>query len=479
MQEHCVKSEAAASDHALHGTPPRRGLGAGDERIAIRVKALSPRPRGRHRQEYCVKSETAASDYSLHGKPSSRGPGAGACGFCHNGNKLSPLLVALLALTLAGAGLGSVHADGPNRVGLVVRLGDGSLTTRCVEFGGPEISGYDVLVRSGLNIVAAFDSGMGAAVCAIEGEGCPVEECLTCAQPNYWAYFHLKNGTWVYSPAGVSGYKVRNGDVEGWSWGTGDPPPVVPFDQICAPPPTDTPAPTDTPPPTETPIPPTATLPPATPTATSPPPAPMVWFRLDGNPIAAGTCTTVRWDTDNAQEIYLDGERVSADGSREVCPTTLQEYHLRVVSAAGEQTDTLVLGVTGAVPSPTATSQPAALPSPSPSPLPQPAPATSSPPSPTPEPGADPSPSPSPTAQPPPATSPSPSPTPERVALVSRARVEARAVQPTLAPSRSAGTASPARDSQGPSATLLGITTFNLLMIGLLSWLIVRILQRR
>jgi hypothetical protein len=421
-------------------------------------------------QEHCVKSEPAASDHSLHGKPSSRGPGAG---------KSYPLLVVLLVLTLAGAGLGSVHADGPNRVGLVVRFGDGSLTTRCVEFGGSEISGYDVLERSGLSFAAAFDSGQGVAICKIEDEGCPVEDCLTCAYPNYWAYWHLRDGSWTYSQVGASGYKAHDGDVEGWSWGTGDPPSVVPFDQICAPPPTDTPAPTDTPLPTETPVPPTATLPPATPTATSPPPAPVVWFRLDDNPIAAGTCTTVRWDTDNAQDIYLDGERVSADGSRELCPTASQEYHLRVVSAAGEQTDTLVLGVTGAVPSPTAVSQAAALPSPSPSPLPQPAPATSSPPSPTPEPGADPSPSPSPTAQPPPATSPSPSPTPERVALVSRARVEARAVQPTLAPSRSAGTASPARDSQGPSATLLGITTFNLLMIGLLSWLIVRILHRR
>jgi hypothetical protein len=412
-------------------------------------------------QEHCVKSEPAASDRSLHGTPPGRGLGAG---------KSYPLLVVLLALTVAGAGLGGVHADRPNRVGLVVRFGDGSLTMRCIEFGGSEISGYDVLERSGLSVTAAFDSGQGAAICKIEHEGCPVEDCLTCAYPNYWAYWHLRDGSWAYSQVGASGYQAHDGDVEGWSWGTGDPPPVVPFDQICAPPPTDTPAPTDTPLPTETSVP---------PTATSPPAAPMVWFRLDDNPIAAGTCTTVRWDTDSALEIYLDGERVSADGSRQVCPVTPQEYRLRVVSAAGEQTDTLVLGVTGAVPSPTAISQPTGFPSPSPSPLPQPAPATSSLPSPTPEPGANPSPSPSPTAQPPPATSPSPSPTPERVALVSQARVEAGAVQPALAPSRSAGAASPARDSQGPSATLLGITTFNFIMIGLLSWLIVRILRRR
>jgi hypothetical protein len=258
-------------------------------------------------------------------------------------------VISLLVVVLTDQLCMPAHARQPNRVGLVVVHGDGSTSTRCIEFNESEISGYDVLQRSGLKIVAAQDSGAGAAVCAIDGEGCPKGSCLTCDMPNYWSYWHLEGSAWTYSPVGASLYKAHNGDVEGWRWGGGDPPPVVPFDQICAAPPTDVPPPTETPMPvTDTPIPPTDT--PA-------PPTPMVWFRLDENPIEAGSCTAVRWDTADVVEVYLDGERVDPNGSRGACPTASQEYHLRVVSAAGEQTHTLVLGVTGAPPT-TATSLP-------------------------------------------------------------------------------------------------------------------------
>ncbi|RLC66222.1 MAG: hypothetical protein DRI48_05180, partial [Chloroflexi bacterium] len=69
---------------------------------------------------------------------------------------LIPIVLLLSSLTLANVGphLPGTQAQSPNRVGLVVRFGDGSLVTRCVEFSEPEISGYDVLTRSGLNVVA-------------------------------------------------------------------------------------------------------------------------------------------------------------------------------------------------------------------------------------------------------------------------------------------------------------------------------------
>lgn len=286
-------------------------------------------------------------------------------------------MIYLALLALIEVSLPGVRAQTLNQVGLVVRFGDGSVITRCIEFNEPEISGHDLLLRSGLDIIDAFDPGQGVAICSIEGEGCPASSCLTCDTPNYWSYWYLADGTWVYSQAGASNRKVHSGDVEGWRWGSGDPPPVVPFDQICTPPPTDTPQPTDTPPtptatntpqPTDTPPPPTATDTPQ-PTETPVPteetlPTPVVWFRLDENPIAAGACTTVRWDTSNVQEIYLDGERVNLNSSREICPTASQEYQLRVISAEDEQTHTLVLGVTGSAPSPTFTPQPAVLASP-------------------------------------------------------------------------------------------------------------------
>ena len=392
----------------------------------------------------------------------------------HRTDLTSLTLVLLSALVLIGFGQPDARAQQPNRVGLVIRHGNDTTITRCVEFNGSEISGYDLLMRSGLDIVADFGSGMGAAICSIEGEGCPVNECLTCATPDYWSYWRLKDGTWNYYQAGASTSTVRDGDVEGWRWGSGDPPPVIPFDQICAPPPTDTP-----PPPTDTPVPPTATSPPPTDTPV-PAPEPMIWFRLDDNPVAAGACTAIRWDTSNVQDVYLDGERVDRNGSRQVCPSASQEYRLRIVSAAGERTETLVLGVTGAAPPPTATSQPAALASPSSSSLSQPAAAAASQPSPTPQPGtaSTPSPSPSPTALLSNAVLPSSSPTstPMRVALAVPSPTPAS--RPAGTSSRSSSSAQPTPGNQSSSSTQLGYITFNFIMIGLLSWLLVRMLRR-
>ena len=388
------------------------------------------------------------------------------------------ILSVLLTLAILGPGLPYTRAQQPNRVGLVVRHGDGKTITRCIEFGEPEISGYEALTRSGLNVVASFDFGQGAAVCAIEGQGCPIDDCLTCAYPDYWAYWHLVDGNWVYSQLGSSSHRVHNGDVEGWNWGAGDPPPVVSFDQICPSLPTNTPPPTDTPPPTNTPVPPTNT--PAPPTATSPPPAPEVWFRLDDNPITAGTCTTVRWDSSYTQAVYLDGERVDLNGSREVCPTTAQEYRLRIVGETKEQTETLVLGVTGAPPTATPMPQSGAVPSQSPAGFTQAAAATAPLPSPTSLPPANLTPSPSPVAQASATPSVPPSPTPMRVALAPLASTPIGAAQPATTPPQVTSTAQPTQEASGPSTTpLLGYISFNFIMIGLLSWLMIKMLRRR
>ncbi len=368
-------------------------------------------------------------------------------------------LFSLLIVAVIGQPLIPAHAMRPNRVGLVVMHGDGSTITRCIEFNESELSGYDVLQRSGLEIVAAQDSGAGAAICAVDGEGCPKSSCLTCDVPNYWSYWHLEGSTWIYSPVGASTYKVNDGDVEGWRWGGGDPPSVIPFDQICAPPPTDTPTPTDTPVPvTDTPAP---------PTHTPPPPTPTVWFRLDANPIDAGSCTVVRWDTSNAWEVYLDGERVDLSGSREVCPTTSQEYHLRVVSAAGEQTHTLVLGVTGTPPA-------TALP-----------PATSIPPSPTPEPTAAPAPAASADSAPSLSPTPAPTDTPQPVAVGAAPPPSATPPEPTATPLPTTAAPQPATrqlalDDQTPSSSpAVSYVVFGGIALGLAGLLTILMLRRR
>jgi len=149
-----------------------------------------------------------------------------------------------------------VWAQGPNEVGLVVHMGDGILITRCVEFGEAQISGYDVLVRSDLKVVASQASGTGIAICRIGDTGCQPPNCFckcsgsTCS---YWSYWHLVDGQWSYSGVGSDAYRVRPGDVEGWSWSNGQPPPVISFEEVCVP------APTAMSLPTSTPVPPMAT----------------------------------------------------------------------------------------------------------------------------------------------------------------------------------------------------------------------------
>jgi hypothetical protein len=261
-------------------------------------------------------------------------------------------------------------AQTSNQAALVVRYGDGSTQTQCVEFSESQISGYELLTRSGLPLEVDASSG-GASICSINGTGCPSSDCFCQCKGGgdcvYWSYWHLSGDAWQYSMVGASLYPVTEGAVEGWSWGEGSPtnaisPPVVSFDDVCGAaatatsiPPTDTAVP-----PTATAVPPTATPMPPTntpiPTAT---PTPQIDFWADALTITANSCTTLRWKVKNVTAVYLDGNGVEGEGQREVCPTQAQTYTLRVVYPGGE--DNKVLTVSVSESPPTATS-PAVLP---------------------------------------------------------------------------------------------------------------------
>ncbi len=132
-----------------------------------------------------------------------------------------------------------MHAEGPNQVALVVQHGDGSLVVRCVAFSQPSLTGYDILARSGLDIAAAIGP-LGAVVCALDGEGCPTGYCFCQSPPNYWSYWKMRDGAWVYAQMSANSQKVHDGAVEGWAWGPGEPPAILPFDSVCAPQPSPT-----------------------------------------------------------------------------------------------------------------------------------------------------------------------------------------------------------------------------------------------
>lgn len=148
------------------------------------------------------------------------------------------LALGLLLLSLfLSQGYSLAQEAGPYHAGLVIVGEEGNVSTHCIAFEGEQLSGLELLQRSGLN--PEFKSGgLGAALCALEGRGCPVEDCFCeCkgAPCNYWVYFHLQaDGTWNYSGVGAAGRTLRSGDVDAWVWGDGKtaPPPLT-FTDIC------------------------------------------------------------------------------------------------------------------------------------------------------------------------------------------------------------------------------------------------------
>ena len=157
---------------------------------------------------------------------------------------IAAIAASLLVFTAPGQAQSARH-----RAGLVIQYAGGEIDTRCVEFEEPEITGYELLRRSGLPLVIAPGS-FGATVCKIGAQGCdyPAQSCFCqCENMNascvYWISFLHVNGAWKYATLGASNTKVKEGDLQAWVWGSsrGDSsegtsaasPPAMAFDQVC------------------------------------------------------------------------------------------------------------------------------------------------------------------------------------------------------------------------------------------------------
>ena len=156
-------------------------------------------------------------------------------------------LVAVACATLAACSVAPA-AQTQGRAALVVVHGDGSIQTACVTFDEPQLSGAQLLSRSGFQHSEDAGNPMGILVCSIDGEGCdfPQSSCLCqCETPgecSYWSYFNrTSEGGWVYGPLGPSGRTVTDGDMDAWVWlsGTGpggpssSPVPDISFTDVC------------------------------------------------------------------------------------------------------------------------------------------------------------------------------------------------------------------------------------------------------
>ncbi len=96
-------------------------------------------------------------------------------------------------------------------------------------------------MRAGFPLNLQASSSLGAAVCAIDGEGCaaPKEDCFckSYGDPSYYWHYYTRtaNGAWRSASVGAGNRVLHDGDVDGWSW-TADAPdlPAVTLDEIAA-----------------------------------------------------------------------------------------------------------------------------------------------------------------------------------------------------------------------------------------------------
>ena len=101
--------------------------------------------------------------------------------------------------------------------------------TYCVPFDEEELSGAELLQRTGLPLVLSGFGGLGSGLCRIDDVGCsdPGDCFCQCrgADCSYWTYYQLDGAEWRIQNIGASQRDVHDGDVDGWVWGDGRTPP--------------------------------------------------------------------------------------------------------------------------------------------------------------------------------------------------------------------------------------------------------------
>ena len=60
-------------------------------------------------------------------------------------------------------------------------------------------------------------------------------------------------------------------------------------------------------------------------------------FRADSTTLKPGECTTVRWDVDNIDSVFFEGEAATGHSSQQVCPKQTTRYTLLVIHPNGDQ----------------------------------------------------------------------------------------------------------------------------------------------
>ena len=165
-----------------------------------------------------------------------------------------PLLALVVAVTGLAAVPATASAAGEHHAAVIVETG-AEVHRVVVAFSSESISGVEALQLAGADPQVAGFTGLGAGVSALYGVGHPAiaSDCLgTSTDPRFWAYWHVPAGRSgfddsTFSRAGAGTVRVHDGDVEGWRWGSREPPAFVLPDLPVPDPPAVAVSPGDTP----------------------------------------------------------------------------------------------------------------------------------------------------------------------------------------------------------------------------------------
>jgi hypothetical protein len=137
-------------------------------------------------------------------------------------------IIGLAGIPLSNLGVSPVS----HRAGLAVFYGDNSFFTTCVSFTENSLTGLKLLQRSGLKVETATNPTQGIAVCKIAEIGNTSNDCFG-SMPNYWSYWQMGGNGLAYSVIGADQSQVVDGGVDAWIWGSGNPPPLITYQNIC------------------------------------------------------------------------------------------------------------------------------------------------------------------------------------------------------------------------------------------------------
>ena len=128
----------------------------------------------------------------------------------------------------ASSGTTCVNQSAAHHAYVVVEHLSGTTLQRCVGFDGAQIGGEELMNQSGIKYAAQAFSGLGKAVCQVDGEPASFTECFPKDKP-FWALLvETSGGPWTDAQSGYTAVNLKDGDALGWSYrsATGSPSPL-------------------------------------------------------------------------------------------------------------------------------------------------------------------------------------------------------------------------------------------------------------